>query len=209
MLSGYSTIDGFLGGGMNDPANVAASEQEEMAQQMPPEEMGPTQEQLDAEKDQALAEQGMRLMDAQNKLTFMQGEISTLNAELNAVRQEALEKQAMLEQQMAEPVAPAEGAVVPNDGPRASAPNGGYGLHVASYELQESVSPGLRNIERRIPVLTNGRPIKIANATVRGRNFLRLIIGQFDRQSDAAAECQQALLLIDFCEVIAFEGEDY
>ena len=93
MLSGCSTIDGFLGGGMNDPANVAASEQEEMAQQMPPEEMGPTQEQLDAEKDQALAEQGMRLMDAQNKLTFMQGEISTLNAELNAVRQEALEKQ--------------------------------------------------------------------------------------------------------------------
>ena len=123
--------------------------------------------------------------------------------------EEALEKQAMLEQQMAEPVAPAEGAVVPNDGPRASASNGGYGLHVASYELQESVSPGLRNIERRIPVLTNGRPIKIANATVRGRNFLRLIIGQFDRQSDAAAECQQALLLIDFCEVIAFEGEDY
>jgi len=66
-----------------------------------------------------------------------------------------------------------------------------------------------KHSQQRIPILTNGRPIKIASARVGGRNFLRLIIGQFVRQSVAAAECQQALLLIDFCEVIAFEGEDY
>jgi len=83
-------------------------------------------------------------------------------------------------------------------------------LSLTTYnQLRASIEPGLSDIQQRIPILTNGRPIKIASARVGGRNFLRLIIGQFVRQSVAAAECQQALLLIDFCEVIAFEGEDY
>lgn len=209
LLSGCSTIDGFLGGGMNDPANMETAEAE-MTEPMPIEEMGPTPEELLAEKDQALVDQGMRLADAQNQLNYMQEENSALRDELDAAKQDALEKQEMLEQQAAEQVvAAAEGAVVASNGPRISAPDGGYGLHVASYILRESIEPGIRNIGRSIPVLINGRPIKIANANVRGRDYLRLIIGQFDRQSDAAAECQQALLLIEFCEVVAFEGEDY
>lgn len=209
LLSGCATIDGFLGGGMNDPANVAAAE-EEMAEPMPVEPVGTTQEEQLAEKDQALVEQGMRLADAQNQLNYMHEENSALRVELDTAKQDVLDKQELLDQQLAEQVVTAaEGAVVASNGPRISAADGGYGLHVASYVLRESIEPGIRNIGRSIPVLINGRPIKIANATVRGRNYLRLIIGQFDRQSDAAAECQQALLLIDFCEVVAFVGEDY
>ncbi|MBT6033808.1 MAG: hypothetical protein HOH19_14630, partial [Kordiimonadaceae bacterium] len=126
--------------------------------------------------------------------------------ELQDARIEAEEKQKMLEEQAA--AAPVS-APVTTPTARMAAPDGGYGLHLASFLLQESIAPGLANISNRIPVLVEGKPVKIANATVRGQNFMRLIVGQFDMQSEAVAECRQALMLLDFCEVIAFEGEDY
>ncbi|MDG1995824.1 MAG: hypothetical protein P8J14_04970 [Emcibacteraceae bacterium] len=118
-------------------------------------------------------------------------------------KKEAADKQMMVTQQNTVEVAPI------NNETRMTAPDGGYGLHVASYQRRESISPGLAAIGRQVPVLTQGRPVKIADATVRGRTYHRLIIGQFNLQSEAIAECNQAKLLIDFCDVVAFEGEDF
>lgn len=164
------------------------------------------QEELMMQKDEALMAQAMRLAEAERALIALQEQNSALEADLTQARQDANEKQAMLDEQNERQInqaAPEANAM------RMTAPDGGYGLHVASFELQESIAPGLAAIERQIPVLTEGRPIKIAMADVRGRTFHRLIIGQFNSQSEAVAECNQAKLLIDFCDVIAFEGEDF
>ena len=165
----------------------------------------PEQEMM-RQKDEALMAQAMRLAQAERALVALQEQNSALEADLNQARQEAADKQAMLDQQNEMQI---NQAAPQNNDMRVTAPDGGYGLHVASFEFQESIAPGLAAIERQIPVLTEGRPIKIAMADVRGRTFHRLIIGQFDLQSDAVAECNQAKLLIDFCEVIAFEGRDF
>ena len=139
---------------------------------------------------------------------MMQEENSSLKSDLEAARAEASETKKMLDQANESQIAAAsENASA--DMPRITAPDGGYGLHVASFEQRESIAPGIRAIERQLPVLIQGKPIKIGQATIRGRNYNRLIIGQFDSQSDALAECQQALLLISFCEVVAFSGEDF
>lgn len=205
-LSACSTIDGIFGGeDENEPA-IAASE-------MPQEDMEPIAEATETpeqemmrQKDEALMAQAMRLAEAERALIALQEQNNALEADLTEARQEALEKQAMLDEQNERQI---NQAAPPANVPRMTAPDGGYGLHVASFELQESIAPGLAAIERQIPVLTEGRPIKIAMADVRGRTFHRLIIGQFNSQSEAVAECNQAKLLIDFCDVIAFEGEDF
>ena len=214
LLSGCSTIDGIFGGGMNDPANVEAvraaedAEQIPMEERMPMERAEPTTEELLAQKDEALIEQGMRLAAAQVNATSMREELSVLQQELEASKLETMQKQEMLDARAEEQVmADAESSRM--DVPREVAPDGGYGLHLASFELQESIEPGLKFLTNRIPVLIEGKPVKLSDVTVRGRNFRRLIIGQFDSQSDAQAECTQALLLVNFCEVVAFAGEDY
>lgn len=210
LLSGCSTIDNFLGGGLNDPANRENAQNTSMAPEIgvvaavvASEPAAPTADQLLAEKDQALIDQGMRLAAAERELAAMQEEKSTLQDQLERARTQVEEKQALLDAQNELRVNNA----TPTE--RVITADGGYGLHVASYTQQESIAPGLREINRRIPVLTEGRPIKIASVTVRGRNYYRLIIGQFNSQSEAIAECNQALMLIDFCEVVAFEGQDF
>ncbi|MEZ5756725.1 MAG: SPOR domain-containing protein [Emcibacteraceae bacterium] len=212
ILFGCSTIDGFLGGGMNDPENVAAANAEkengQMATPEPAEPAMPTVEEQLAEKDKALVNQGMRIAATERELQMIQEENSSLKAELNALKAEADETKAMLEQANESQVAAASENARSN-APRPKAPNGGYGLHLASYLHMESIEPGLKNLEAKIPVLIEGKPIKIAKATVKGQNYNRLIVGKFDNRDDAQAECRQALLLISFCEVVAFDGEDY
>ncbi len=214
VLSGCSTIDSIFGSGMNDPANVEAAnaaeeaEQMNMEDQMAMEPAAPTAEELLAQKDEALVEQGMRLAAAQTNVTSMREELSTLQQELEAAKLDAMQKQEMLDARAEEQVA-ADAESVTANVPREVAPDGGYGLHLASFELEESIAPGLQFLTNRIPVLIQGKPVKLSDVTVRGKNFRRLIIGQFDSQSDAQAECTQALLLVDFCEVVAFAGEDY
>ncbi|HPF45361.1 MAG: hypothetical protein KDF58_05970 [Alphaproteobacteria bacterium] len=212
ILSGCSTIDGFLGGGQNDPDNVAAAKAEKESGQMaaaePTEPAMPTVEEQLAEKDKALVNQGMRIAATERELQMIQEENSTLKAELNAIKAEADETKAMLEQANESQIAAAS-EVARSNTPRPKAPNGGYGLHLASYLHTESIEPGLKNLEAKIPVLIEGKPIKIAKATVKGQNYNRLIVGKFDNREDAQGECRQALLLISFCEVVAFEGEDY
>ena len=159
-------------------------------------------------KDKALVNQGMRIAATERELQMIQEENSTLKAELNAIKAEADETKAMLEQANESQIAAAS-EVARSNTPRPKAPNGGYGLHLASYLHTESIEPGLKNLEAKIPVLIEGKPIKIAKATVKGQNYNRLIVGKFDNREDAQGECRQALLLISFCEVVAFEGEDY
>lgn len=205
VLSGCSTLGGWFGG----------DEGEEMANEpvteTPQEPAEPTAEELLAEKDQALIEQGMRIAATERQLQAMQEENSVLKQELDAARQETEEARAMLEQANESQITAAAQNASSNmpSVPRPIASDGGYGLHLASYELRESIEPGIAALTRQIPVLMEGRPIKLAQATVRGRNFNRLIVGQFDSQADAVAECRQALLLVSFCEVVAFEGEDF
>ncbi len=204
-LNGCSTVGGWFGGGEGE--ELAA----EPVMDTPTEPVGPTPEELLAEKDQALIEQGMRIAAAENQLRAMQEENSALKQELDAAREETEEIRAMLDQANESQIAAASqnaGANRPSV-PRPTAPDGGYGLHLASYELRESIEPGIAALTRQIPVLMEGRPVKLAQATVRGRNFNRLIVGQFDSQADAQAECRQALLLVSYCEVVAFEGEDF
>lgn len=221
VLSGCSTVDNFFGGGLNDPENLEgemaqnadgemASDEMEMISEEEPEiaveAAQPTTEDIMNEKDDALMAQAMRLAVAEKSLIALQEQNSALEADLNVARMEAEEKQTMLDEQNERQI---NQAAPQADTMRATAPDGGYGLHVASFELKESIAPGLAAIERQIPVLTEGRPIKVAMATVRGKTFHRLIIGQFNLQSEAVAECSQAKLLMDFCDVIAFEGEDF
>jgi hypothetical protein len=217
LLSGCSTIDGFIGGGLNAPESVETIEPQElsidgnMTPSSEPELIEPvktfqTTEELMKEKDNALVEQGMRLATAEKELMASNEEKNILQQELEQVKKEVADKQAELDQQnniQVNNIAPASNA------PRAIAPNGGYGLHVASYQRRENIALGLAAIGRQIPVLIEDRPVKVANVTVRGRTYLRLIIGQFNLQSEAIAECNQAKLLIDFCDVVAFEGEDF
>lgn len=205
VLSGCSTLGGWFGGDEGEEmANTPGTE-------TPNEPAGPTAEEQLAEKDQALIEQGMRIAAAERQLQAMQEENSALKQELDTARQEAEETQALLEQANESQIAAASQNAASNMAsmPRPMAPDGGYGLHLASYELRESIEPGIAALTRQIPVLMEGRPIKLAPATVRGRNFNRLIVGQFDTQADAIAECGQALLLVSYCEVVAFEGEDF
>ncbi len=206
LLGACSTVDGFLGGGMNDPDNAEVSEDVSQAEMMAPAE--PTAEELLAEKDQALINQGMRIATAERELKSLAEQNSALKSELEAARREVEEREQLLEQANESQIAAASENASANM-PRATAPDGGYGLHLASYELRESIEPGIAALTRQISVLIEGKPIKIAQASVRGRNFNRLIVGQFDSQSDAQAECRQALLLVSFCEVVAFEGEDF
>lgn len=206
LLCGCSTIDGFLGGGMNDPANAEATEDVDQAEMMVPAE--PTAEELLAEKDQALIDQGMRIAAAERELQSLAEQNSALKSELEATKHEVEEREQLLEQANESQIAAAAANAAANM-PRVTVPDGGYGLHLASYELRESIEPGIAALTRQISVLIEGKPIKIAQATVRGRNFNRLIVGQFDSQSNAQAECRQALLLVSFCEVVAFEGEDF
>ncbi len=204
-LNGCSTVGSWFGGGEGE--ELAA----EPVMNTPTEPAGPTAEEQLAEKDQALVEQGMRIAAAENQLRAMQEENSALQQELDTAREEAAEIRAMLDQANESQVAAASqnaSANLPRV-PRPTAPDGGYGLHLASYELRESIEPGIAALTRQIPVLMEGRPVKLRQATVRGRNFNRLIVGQFDSQGDAQAECRQALLLVSFCEVVAFEGEDF
>lgn len=205
VLSGCSTLGGWFGGDEGEEmANAPVTE-------APSDPAEPTGEDLLAEKDQALIEQGMRIATTERQLQAVQEENSALKQELDAARQEAEEARAMLEQANESQIAAASQNAASNmpSVPRPNAPDGGYGLHLASYELRESIEPGIAALTRQIPVLMEGRPIKLAQAAVRGRNFNRLIVGQFDNQADAIAECRQALLLVSFCEVVAFEGEDF
>lgn len=205
LLSSCSTVGGWFGGGEDEMAVEPVMEAPEAM-----EPAGPTPDELLAQKDQALIEQGMRIANAERELQMMQEENSSLKMELDETRKEAEDNQKMLDMANESQVsAAAENTAANNDMPRMTAPDGGYGLHLASYELRDNIQPGINALTRQIPVLINGRPIKIAQATVRGRNYNRLIVGQFDSQSDAQAECRQALLLISFCEVVAFQGEDF
>lgn len=201
-LSGCSTVGGWLGG--DEDVEMA----EEPVMETPAEPMKPTPEELLAEKNQALVEQGMRIASAERELQMLAEENSTLKRDLDAAKKEAGEAKMMLDQANESQVANAAQNAAPS-GPRVTAPDGGYGLHLASYELRENIEPGISAIRRQVPVLIDGRPIKIAEATVRGKNYKRLIVGKFDSQSAALAECRQALLLVSFCEVVAFQGEDF
>lgn len=204
-LSGCSTVGGWFGGGEDEMAAEPVMEAPEVT-----EPAGPTPDELLAQKDQALIEQGMRIANAERELQMLQEENSAIKMELEETRKEAEENQKMLDMANESQVSTAaENAGDNSDMPRVTAPDGGYGLHLASYELRDSIQPGINALTRQIPVLIQGRPIKIAQATVRGRNYNRLVVGQFDSQSDALAECRQALLLISFCEVVAFQGEDF
>lgn len=222
VLSACSTVDGFFGGGLNDPENLDGETEQNAEAEMTPDDMDAmaeeapemvvsaapmSAEEMMNQKDEALMAQAMRLSEAERALMALQEQNSALEFALDTAQMEAEEKQALLDEQnerQINQVAPAA-----TNAMRATAPDGGYGLHVASFELQESIAPGLAAIERQVPVLTEGRPIKVAMANVRGKTFHRLIIGQFNLQSEAVAECNQAKLLIDFCEVIAFEGQDF
>ena len=206
-LCGCSTIDGFLGGGMNDPANAEATQEVAEADVMGPVE--PTAEELLAEKNQALVEQGMRIATAERELKALAEQNSALKSDLEAAQHEIEEREMLLDQANESQIAAAAAVNAKEGVPRMVAPNGGYGLHLASYELRESIEPGIAALTRQIPVLIEGKPIKISQATIRGRNYNRLIVGQFESQNDAQAECRQALLLVSFCEVVAFEGEDF
>ena len=202
ILSGCSTVGGWFGG--DEEAEMA----EEPVMEAPEEPMGPTPEELRAQKDQAIIEQGMRIANAERELQRLAEENSVLKSDLEVAQKDAGEAKMMLEQANESQVATAAENAASNQ-PRVTAPDGGYGLHLASYELRDSIEPGINAIRRQIPVLIDGRPIKISQATVRGRSFNRLIVGQFDSQADAQAECGQALLLVNFCEVVAFQGEDF
>lgn len=210
LLTGCSTL-GFGDNEMDVENDMA---QENSPETMPQDVMDPmpqtaisADEELMKQKDEALMAQSMRLAQAEQALMALQEQNSALEADLTEAREEANEKQAMLDEQNERQIN--QMAPEPTNAMRTTAPDGGYGLHVGSYELQESIAPGLAALERQIPVLAEGRPIKIAMANVRGRTFHRLIIGQFNLQSEAIAECNQAKLLIEFCDVIAFEGEDF
>lgn len=210
MLSACSTL-GFGDEEMADendmaPENATETMAQDNIEPMPDEVLSP-EEELMMQKDDALMAQAMRLAQAEQALIALQEQNSSLEADLTQARQEANEKQAMLDEQNERQIN--QTAPEPTNTMRTTAPDGGYGLHVASFELKESIAPGLASLERQIPVLAEGRPIKIATADVRGRTFHRLIIGQFNLQSEAVAECNQAKLLIEFCDVIAFEGEDF
>ncbi len=205
LLGGCSTVGAWLG---DDDDETDMAETPVMEAPEPEMPAGPTPEELLAQKDQALVEQGMRIAAAERELQMMQEENSVLKQELDTLKEEAEETREMLEQANESQIAAASQAANLNI-PRPVAPDGGYGLHLASYELRESIEPGIAALIRQNSALMQGRPIKIAQATVRGRNFNRLIVGQFDSRSDAEAECRQALLLISFCEVVAFQGEDY
>lgn len=202
ILSGCSTVGGWLGG--DEEAEMA----EEPMMEAPEEPMGPTPEELLAQKDQAIIEQGMRIANAERNLQMLAEENTTLKRDLETAQTEAEEAKMMLEQANESQVAIAAENAAPSE-PRMTAPDGGYGLHLASYGLRENIEPGINALRQQIPVLIDGRPIKIAQATVSGRNYNRLIVGQFDSQAAAQAECNQALLLVSFCEVVAFQGEDF
>ena len=210
ILSGCSTVGAWLG---DDEEDTMASDEPVMQAPEPVIETGPTAEEMLAEKDEALIAQGMRIAVAERELQMMQEENSALKQELDSLKQEAEETRAMLEQANESQIAAASEAASANmanmDVDRPTVPDGGFGLHVASYELRDSIAPGIAALTRQNSALMQGRPIKIAQATVRGRNFNRLVIGQFDSRLDAEAECRQALLLISFCEVVDFRGEDY
>ena len=210
MLSACSTL-GFGDEEMADendmaPENATETMAQDNMEPMPDEVLSP-EEELMMQKDDALMAQAMRLAQAEQALIAFQEQNSALEADLTQARQEANEKQSMLDEQNERQIN--QTAPEPTNTMLTTTPDGGYGLHVASFELKESIVPGLASLERQIPVLAEGRPIKIATADVRGRTFHRLIIGQFNLQSEAVAECNQAKLLIEFCDVIAFEGEDF
>lgn len=218
-LSSCSAIDNFIGGGLNNPSNQDMNEEMMAGAEEPSnsliideasamEASEPSAEDMLQEKDNALIEQGMRLAAAERELASLKEQNSSLQQELSQARDDAAQKQRMLDQQVERQVNTATAAPASTQ-PRVTAGNGGYGLHVASFTRRDSISSGLAAINRQVPVLTEGRPLKIATANVRGRTYYRLIIGQFNLQSEAIAECNQAKLLIDFCDVVAFEGEDF
>ncbi|MDG1995823.1 MAG: hypothetical protein P8J14_04965 [Emcibacteraceae bacterium] len=103
LLSGCSTIDGFLGGGLNDPANtevatdpnsndseVANDEMEETSSpaivSITPVDTFQTTDEMLNEKDQALISQGMRLAVAEKELIKIQEEKNMLQVELDAAK---------------------------------------------------------------------------------------------------------------------------
>ncbi|MDG1708538.1 MAG: hypothetical protein P8H03_07235, partial [Emcibacteraceae bacterium] len=131
LLSGCSTIDGFIGGGLNDPTNMETTENAnsnvpEMAEdemvssfEVTPVETFQSTEDMLKEKDQALISQGMRLAVAEKALMAVQEEKSMLQQELDAAKKATAEKQAMLDQQSNVQALPMSNET------RVTAPNGG------------------------------------------------------------------------------------
>ena len=146
LLGGCSTVGGWFGGGEDEETAEAPVVEAPEPEAAP----GPTPEEMLAEKDQALIEQGMRIAAAERELQMMQEENSALKQELDVLKTESEETQMMLEQANESQVAAAaENANMNMERP--TAPDGGYGLHLASYELRESIVPGIAAWMVRLP----------------------------------------------------------
>ena len=114
VLSACSTVDGFFGGGLNDPENLDGETEQNAEAEMTPDDMDAmaeeapemvvsaapmSAEEMMNQKDEALMAQAMRLSEAERALMALQEQNSALEFALDTAQMEAEEKQALLDEQ--------------------------------------------------------------------------------------------------------------
>ena len=114
VLSACSTVDGFFGGGLNDPENLDGETEQNAEAEMTPDDMDAmaeeapemvvlaspmSAEEMMNQKDEALMVQAMRLSEAERALMALQEQNSALEFALDTAQMEAEEKQALLDEQ--------------------------------------------------------------------------------------------------------------
>ncbi len=197
-LSGCSTVDGFLSGGLNDPANVKAAEEAKMTDQEV------ISEPVMDETKQAIDQQDMRLERVEGALSQLALQQRSIVAELEIVKTEKAEKEAQLLEQTAKIAAMENAADDPLNNDLGA---DGLGLHLTSYLSQESIEAGRLEIKANLPQDLQNKQMRITKATIKGNQYHRLLVGPFDNYSDAEMACAEIQRRYNYCNIVPFKGE--
>ncbi len=197
-LSGCSTVDGFLSGGLNDPANVKAAEEAKMTDQEV------ISEPVMDETKQAIDQQDMRLERVEGALSQLALQQRSIVAELEIVKTEKAEKEAQLLEQTAKIAAMENAADDPLNNDLGA---DGLGLHLTSYLYQESIEAGRLEIKANLPQDLQNKQMRITKATIKGNQYHRLLVGPFDNYSDAEMACAEIQRRYNYCNIVPFKGE--
>jgi len=87
-------------------------------------------------------------------------------------------------------------------------PPGGFAVHLASYQSEETALAGWREIKASHPELLTSREarLKLLDLGEFGGRYLRLLVGPFEDVAPARKVCARLRASGEFCQVAAFGG---
>lgn len=183
-LSGCSTLDGFFT--VDDGA--------EMAETLPIEDAP-----IIDPQQQAIDQQEIRMDKVENALSQLLLEQRSLAAQMEVVKNDNTRIEvANLEAQTI------KNTKIENTKNEKSAD--GMAIHLASYELENSIEPGWQEITEELPDYMKSKQVRIYKASVGTKEFFRLLLGPYNTRADARDACTAVSGQLKFCEVVSFRG---